>query len=395
LPDRLRALRQFRHQLAKMPGFTREELVAQIIPLCDAARYLQLEAENILAPQVLPARGRPFWMRDVEIETHREPWGVVQIIAAANYPYFLPGVQVLQALVAGNVVLLKPGRGGSAAARQLAELWPAGLVEVLPETPVLVDGVDKVVLTGTAETGAAVLAQLAPRLTPATMELSGDDPVFVLPDADLDLVVKAVAFGRQLNRGETCIAPRRIFVARQLSHELQSGLVGRAAPSFGVCAVAEGAAGSSRREPYTTGLRALQVMAFDSEDEALALAAESPYALGASVFGREPGASEFAARIRAGVVVVNDMIVPTADPRLAFGGRGRSGFGKTRGAAGLLEMTVEKSVVTRRSRSRPHFLPAREEDAELFAAYLALAHGTRKVRAAGQLVKAMIRRIKP
>jgi len=352
LHNRLEVIRWFRQQLTQIPADA-ETLVAQILPLCDACRFLEQNAEEILAPQRLPARGRPFWMRDVEIQTYREPHGVVLILAASNYPYFLPGVQMLQALVAGNTVILKPGNGGLPAARQMVALLPEGLVEIAEEVPGF-EGVDKVILTGKAETGEAVLAQLAPHLTPATMELSGDDPVFVRADADLDLVVKAVEFGRKLNRGATCIAPRRIFAAR----------------------------GVELPWPVTH---------FDSDDEALALA-ESEYALGATVFGCEPGASEFAKRIRAGVVVVNDMIVPTADPRLAFGGRGRSGFGLTRGADGLLEMTVLKSVITRRRKWRPHLLPAKAGDAELFRAYIELAHGTRKLAALGKLVKEILRR---
>jgi acyl-CoA reductase-like NAD-dependent aldehyde dehydrogenase len=369
---RLEVVRWFRQQLATLVSEGRasarpfaergdaeaspsdaETLVAQILPLCDACRFLEREAEKILAPRVLPADGRPFWLRDVEIQTYREPHGVVLILAASNYPYFLPGVQMLQALVAGNTVILKPGNGGLPAARTMVSLLPGGLVEIAEDVPAF-DGVDKVILTGKAETGQAVLAQLAPHLTPATMELSGDDPVFVRADADLDLVVKAVEFGRQLNRGQTCIAPRRIFAARGI--EL----------------------------PWP-------VTYFDDDDEALALA-ESEYALGATVFGREPGASEFAKRICAGVVVVNDMIVPTADPRLAFGGRGRSGFGLTRGAEGLLEMTALKSVITRRGKWRPHLLPPKPGDAEIVRAYIELAHGPRKLSAAGRLVKAIVRR---
>jgi acyl-CoA reductase-like NAD-dependent aldehyde dehydrogenase len=75
-----------------------------------------------------------------------------------------------------------------------------------------------------------VLADLAPRLTPATLELSGNDAVFVLPDADLTLVADAPAFGLRLNGGATCIAPRRVFVpqaqAAELERRLQSRLAG-------------------------------------------------------------------------------------------------------------------------------------------------------------------------
>jgi len=80
-------------------------------------------------------------------------------------------------------------------------------------------------------------------------------------------------------------------------------------------------------------------------------------------------------RIDAGQVIVNDMIVPTADPRLPFGGRGASGFGVTRGAEGLLEMTTVKAIVTRRGRWRPHFVDPTPEVADLVEDYLQAAHG--------------------
>ena len=74
-------------------------------------------------------------------------------------------------------------------------------------------------------------------------------------------------------------------------------------------------------------------------------------------------------------MVVNDVIVPTADPRLPFGGRGESGFGVTRGAEGLLDLTVPKVVAVRRGRRLPHLEDPHPADADLFRAYLALAHG--------------------
>src|SRR5581483_6232963 len=131
------------------------------------------------------------------------------------------------------------------------------------------------------------------------------------------------------------------------------------------------------------------------DDEALAVAAHCPYALGATVFGAEPGASALAGRVHAGVVVVNDVIAPTADPRLPFGGRGRSGFGVTRGAEGLLEMTALKAVCVRRGKWHPHLEPEQPGDTTLFLAYLRAAHGGRlRDRIAGwwSLLRQLIRR---
>ena len=199
-----------------------DTLVSEVLPLVEACRFLEREAAWILAPQRLSTHTRPFWLRRVTAETRRDPLGVVLIIAPANYPLFLPGVQALQALAAGNAVLWKPAPGGTAAAEALRDvlvgcgLDPA-LLQLLGESAqaasdVIAAGVDKVFFTGSAATGTAVLHQLADHLTPSVMELSGCDAVFVLPGAELDRAVKALAFGLRLNGSATCMAPRRLFL---------------------------------------------------------------------------------------------------------------------------------------------------------------------------------------
>jgi hypothetical protein len=110
------------------------------------------------------------------------------------------------------------------------------------------------------------------------------------------------------------------------------------------------------------------------EEEALDIAASCPYALGAAIFGPVERARALAPRIRAGSVTVNDVIAPTADPRLPFGGRGESGFGTTRGAEGLLEMTTLKSVTYRGGRFRPHYQPLRPTDEARFLALVQAVH---------------------
>ena len=90
--------------------------------------------------------------------------------------------------------------------------------------------------------------------------------------------------------------------------------------------------------------------------------------------------AHMARRVRAGSVCINDLIVPTADPRLPFGGRGRSGFGVTRGAEGLLEMTVPKVVSTRIGRFRPHLAASTSADIARYAAMTTLLHGDWRAR---------------
>lgn len=433
LARRLAVVREVRHAIAesaeslavtvRLPqrGAGWQTVTAEILPLADACRYLEREAPALLAPRRPGRRGRPAWLAGSSCEVRRDPWGVVLILGPANYPLLLPGVQMMQALVAGNAVLVKPGRGAWAAARSLADLLhgaglPEGLLGVLDESvesaiETIERGVDKVVLTGAHETGRRVAGRLAASLTPAVFELSGCDAAFVREEADLALVTRALVFGATFNGGFTCIAPRRVFVAASRSAELVGRLVEAAGHADEVAldpavasrltgwirdATAAGArlrrgslplgrttrpivlTGVDPRSPLVTedfAAPLLSITAVADDDEALRLAAACPFELGATIFGAQDAAERLAGRVRAGVVVINDLIVPTADPRLPFSGRGKSGYGATRGAEGLLEMTRPRTVIRRRGRTRPHFTPAGPREERLFGAYLRAAHG--------------------
>ena len=120
----------------------------------------------------------------------------------------------------------------------------------------------------------------------------------------------------------------------------------------------------------------LVVVTVGDDDEAVTRANDCPFALGASVFTRDHTAAQpLATRLNAGVVTINDLIVPTADAHVPFGGRKRSGFGVTRGAEGLLELTTLKVITVSRSKFRPAFDPPHPKDEALFQAYLELTHG--------------------
>jgi acyl-CoA reductase-like NAD-dependent aldehyde dehydrogenase len=411
-----------------------EVLTAEVLPLAEACRFLERGLKKILAPRVLGRRGLPLWLAGVRSEVQREPFGVVLIIGPGNYPLLLPGVQLLQAVAAGNAVLLKPGAAGTDAARALTELMvQAGfdprLVGLLPEsteaaTAAIEAGPDKVLFTGSALTGQKILAHLAPRLIPATMELSGSDAVLIRADADMDLAVKALAFGLRLNHGETCLSPKRVFVAREIARELgakladaleQQGSRGSSLEQEDQGEVLPEAAGErlrplleealesgayfiaggilkggrirtpvvlGRMSPSSRLLRedvfgpVLSLIPVADDQEAIERANDSPYGLGASIFTRdETIGRSLATLLRTGVVTLNDLIIPTADARLPFGGRKRSGFGVTRGMEGLLDLTTTKVVTVSRSRFRPAFEAPQPGDETLFESYLKLIHG--------------------
>ncbi len=437
--QRLRVLRCFRAELAtgagelaatvgaNFPGSLHrneaDTLVAEVLPLAEACRFLEREAEWILRPRRESNASRPFWLRTVDVEVERAPLGLVLLIGPGNYPLFLPGAQTLQALAAGNAVLWKPAPAGVACAHAMRVMLIASgmapeLLTVLDPSPkaateAIDAGVDKVFLTGSAATGEAVLHALAPSATPSVMELSGCDAVFVLAGANLDRVADALAFGLRLNGSATCMAPRRVFVTHSLAEELElklaaalSGLGPIPLPQgtrerlrdvlaeacfLGARKVLDGLSDESAKETVAATLLAevtpemrvaqtdlfapvLSLLPFRGLAEAAAMHERCPYALTASIFGPEKQARALAGDITAGTVLFNDLIVPTADPRVPFGGRRRSGFGATRGREGLLEMTAPRAIVRQRSKSRVPYRPTTEAHGALFAGYIQAAH---------------------
>jgi aldehyde dehydrogenase (NAD+) len=312
----------------------------------------------------------------LQIELIREPVGVVLVIGPSNYPFFLAGVQCIQALVAGNGVLLKPGRGGSRVLHAFRDVAiesgvPPSLFCVLDESvdagvAAIRQGVDKIVMTGTLHAGRAVLAEASKNVTPCIVELAGDDSVFILEGADLTRAAQAVTFGVKLNGGDTCICPRRVFVLRKYEARFRELL---------------SSAGTFEN---------VAVIPVGDEEEALAMISRSEYGLGGVVFGEPFRARAVAERITAGVVVINDVIVPTADPRVPFGGRKLSGFGCTRGEEGLLELTALKAVITQNAKRLWHLEPQPENALDLFLAFLGAAHRRswkQRMRGLGSLVR--------
>lgn len=352
-----------------------EKLVSEVLPLADACRWLEENAARVLALKHHGKPGRPFWLQSTTFEVQRQPFGLVLVIGPGNYPLFLPAVHALHALVAGNAVLLKPAPGTRNVALSFARLaeeagLEAKLLTILPE-PVeaahaaISDGVDKVIFTGSSENGRNLSALLAETNTPSVMELSGEDAVVVMADADLDLVVRALRFGTRLNAGATCIAPRRIIAAEKVADDLASRLA-------------------------QAGVPGIPIARFHETAEAVNAVNASEFGLGASIFSRYvDSAAQLASQLRTGFVLINDLIVPTADPRLPFGGLKASGHGSTRGEEGLLEMTFPHVIGIRRGRMHQHFDEAGDADAQLFTAYIQAVHGRSRLASLRNLFTAL------
>jgi acyl-CoA reductase-like NAD-dependent aldehyde dehydrogenase len=452
--QRLRPVRSLRHLLVRdceslctavahdLGKPTEETLAAELLPLAAACQFLQRDTVRLLRPRRVRASQRPLWLWGQSDTVYRRPRGLIGIIGTWNYPLLLNGIQILQALTAGNGVLWKPSEVAPASAQAFFQLlteagFPPGLVQLLPATRAagreLADAeIDHVVFTGSSATGRLLAEHLGRRLVTSTLELSGCDALFVLDDADVSMAVRAAWFGATLNRGQTCLASRRVFVHRSLYPAFADALqplLARALPMSLAQeaqvlqaeqligdAVAAGARsliaprphpenGDPRRCWPTVVLDArpemplcqeaafaplLALLPFDKVEEALRMEAQCPYALGASIFSRNPDrAKALAGVLRAGMVAVNDVIVPTAHPATPFGGRGASGWGTTQGAEGLLEMTVPQVVSVRGGTFRPHYAAASGEGAlpaDVYRGLLEWGHGaTLRQRLAGLL----------
>jgi acyl-CoA reductase-like NAD-dependent aldehyde dehydrogenase len=398
---------------------TVETLAAEIIPLADACKFLEQNAPRLLRPRPLALRGRPLWLWGNRSQIHRVPLGRVLIISPGNYPLMLAGIQTIQALVAGNGVLFKPAPGTRPLALLFAESLhslgvPKAAMIVLDESPEAAkryyDQIDKVILTGSVRSGKAVASDLAEHLKPAVMELSGCDAAIVLPGADLALAASCIRFGLAFNGSNSCIAPRRILahtaVADGLAAELCK-LLPTVPPvqlpehvcchvtELGKEAVASGAKLISGDWPSDGTMapllldHAMPAMRLQQEDIFAPVAsivrvnsiaaihaanAMCPFRLGASVFGTIPEAQQLARESNVGSVCINDLMAPTSDPRLPFGGAGVSGFGSTRGAEGLLEMTQPKTISVSRGALRFHLQPDTDSTPNLLQGLLKFSH---------------------
>ena len=404
----------------------RETVSSELMPLCSALKFIGRQGASILRDQHHGMLGRPVWLWGVRSRVQRVARGDVLVLAAWNYPLLLPGVQMAQALAAGNRVFLKPAPGCEKITQRLVELFydagvPHEAIEVLSsQTQAAINridqGVDLVVLTGSAATGRAVLRQCAEKLTPTILELSGCDAVIIGRDADLSQAAKSIRFGLMFNAGATCIGPRRIIVNRDVKAALIEHLrnefnqmaavrLHRSAEKSVRDAVSDArqrGASNILPEPASIENASLTVfhpaifedvssdwaianddlfapvssiMTFATDQEAIEIVNKCRYRLAASVFGGRVWASGIANRLQVGTVTINDIIFPTADPRLPFCGRGESGFGVTRGVEGLLEMTVPRVVALHRGTIRLHLMNRKPGDFDTLASSLTLTHG--------------------
>ena len=337
-----------------------------------------------------------------------DPIGVVLVIGPWNYPFFLCMSPVVAAVAAGNAVVIKPSELAPATSALIARLVPQyldtdavrvveGAADVTQD--LLSQGFDHALVTGGTEIGRKIMAAAAPTLTPVTLELGGKSPVLVLPDADLDVTARRIAWTKLLNSGQTCIAPDYILADRSIARELTDKIVATIAkfradqpdPSLRIVnerqfdrlvsllATTSGTivtgGGSDRAklslEPTVIVDPApddpvmsdeifgpiLPIITVGSTDEAVAFVNARPKPLALYVFtASQDVGRELVDRMPSGGAVINHIAMHCLVPQLPFGGIGASGMGAYHGQWGFEALSHRRAVLSKPAKPDPGLL---------------------------------------
>jgi acyl-CoA reductase-like NAD-dependent aldehyde dehydrogenase len=327
------------------------------------------------------------------------PHGVVAVIAPWNYPLTLSLPPVLAALLAGNTVVLKPSEVTAATGFLIAQLIQ-GVPELAPFVRVVHGGghvgaaltqakPDYIFVTGSTPTGKKILQAASEHLIPVALELGGKDAMIVLDDADIDAAARWGTWGAFFNTGQTCMAVERVYVVEpkydefvrrslQYAKDFKMGYTAETDSPFSMGpvtdprqvkviekhledALAKGAriltGGKEQGMFYNPMVMVdvnhsmlvmqeetfgpiMPIMKVKDEAEAIKLANDNTFGLGASVWSQDIAhAKKVADQVEAASVIVNDSIAQFGIPMLPFGGIKDSGFGRTHGQEGLMQFT--------------------------------------------------------
>lgn len=381
-----------------------EAKFADVFVALDTAAYFSDFSEGLLRPEKVPHHSMAAKFKSGTV--FYEPLGVLGIISSWNYPLAIPFSQIIPAVAAGNAVLCKTSDFTPACGELIGKLFsdagfPEGLVTILQGGAevgqALIDArPDKVLFTGSVSTGRRVAEACARQLLPSVLELGGKDAMLVLGDADVDTASSAAVWGGYCNCGQVCLSVERLFVEKAASDQFIQACVektqklrlgpgsdpasdvgplirpqhvqrmvdliadavqkgarvlcgGRGRPDLGPgffepTVLVDVNSSMALFQDETFG-PILPIQVVPDSQEATRQANDTEFVLAASVWTRDTAKGKAIARqLRVGTVMVNDLISAFAIAEAPHGGTGLSGWGRTHGKAGLMEMVNLKYV---------------------------------------------------
>lgn len=393
-------LKKNKTELAKIAtkemGKALKESIGEVEKCAWALEFYADHGDSFLSDEVLNTDARKSFLTF-------EPLGVIGSIMPWNFPYWQALRFAAPCLMAGNVIVMKPSRVTMQSGIEIEKAFAdAGIPEGVFSTVVgsvdsanhLIDSeVNAVTFTGSTNAGAKVGERAAMNLKKCVLELGGSDPFIVLDDAIIEKAADGAAKGRFINCGQSCVASKRFFVGKNIAEDFIDQFIKKASQlkvgdpmsidtDIGplsskdgletISGIVEDAKAKGAEvllggeemdgngyfyKPtiltnITSDMRIAKEETFgpvapitivENESEAIKMANDSEFGLGASIWTKDLAkADKMSRRIESGIVSVNNVVI--SDPRIPFGGIKHSGFGRELSRYGMLEFVNLKSV---------------------------------------------------
>ena len=330
-----------------------------------------------------------------------EPYGTVLIMSPWNYPFMLTMEPVIDALAAGNTVVIKPSAYAPETSKVIAQLirqcFSVKLAAVVEggrneNQELLEQDFDYIFFTGGKTVGRLVMEKASAHLTPVTLELGGKSPCIVCDSANLKMAARRIVFGKYLNVGQTCVAPDYLLVQESVKMPLLKHIRKEIIRQWGKepllneeygriinqkhferltglirdkkCLIGGKDDGVDKIEPTVVDNvpmddplmqdeifgPILPVLTFKDVDEVQEIVERNPTPLALYLFtSNKRDIRRIMNRIRFGGGCVNDTIIHLATSRMGFGGTGQSGMGSYHGKDGFDTFSHYKSVVDKKT----------------------------------------------
>lgn len=329
------------------------------------------------------------------------PRGVVLIMSPWNYPFLLTMEPLVDAIAAGNTVILKPSAYSPNVSAVISDiiggLFDDDYVAVVTggreeNTCLLNEHFDYIFFTGSQAVGKEVMRKAAEFLTPVTLELGGKSPCIVTENADLKLAARRIVFGKFLNCGQTCVAPDYIYVQKSVKDRLVEELIKETGRQFTYRPLENRDYGKIVNEKHFNRIKGLidkskvvlggecddkslrieptimdnvtfddavmqeeifgpvmPILTFDTIENAVSIVNEHMHPLALYIFTKSKKEAKYVtSRCNYGGGCVNDTIIHLATSEMGFGGFGESGMGSYHGKAGFDTFSHYKSIVDKK-----------------------------------------------